>query len=285
MIPYSDTSSSLAPARIVAIETSSRIGSVAVALGPQLLNQRRFSHSLRHAVELMPAIRDLTRERGWKPADIEHVYVSVGPGSFTGVRIAITAARALNQAVGCRLIAVPTVDVLALNAPAQTENLVVILDAKRGQIYSARYRRILPGEDFSPAAAHPPVRIDGWVRTAGPLLTDPEQFIRQTPRPLAMIGEGIDYHRDAIRNAAGDSAAAIGELEQSLWPPRVENVHALGWTLAQAGRFISREALLPIYLRKPEAEEVWEKKRDGGKEPAAMGGDLPGRYCPDPRSG
>jgi tRNA threonylcarbamoyladenosine biosynthesis protein TsaB len=268
MIPYTDTSPSLAPARIVAIETSSRIGSVAVALGPQLLTRRRFSHSLRHAVELMPAIRDLTRDQSWKPADIEHVYVSAGPGSFTGVRIAITVARALHQAIGCRLIAVPTVDVLALNAPAQTENLVVLLDAKRGQIYSARYRRILPGEDFSPTAAHPPVRIGGWVRTAGPLLTDPEQFIRETPRPLAMIGEGMDYHRAAIRNAAGDSTA-VAELEQSLWPPRVENVHALGWTLAQAGKFISREDLLPIYLRKPEAEEVWEKKRGGGGYPAA----------------
>ena len=62
--------------RIVAIETSSRIGSVAVACGKLVLGERQFSKAMRHAVELMPAIRDLAREQGWKPGDIDQVYVS-----------------------------------------------------------------------------------------------------------------------------------------------------------------------------------------------------------------
>ena len=133
------TKSNLSSApRIVAIETSSRVGTVAVAHGPRILGQRQFSKAMRHAVELMPAIRDLTRDQGWKPTDIDHLYVSAGPGSFTGVRIAITIARALEQALGCRLVSVPTVDVLAANAPPDVLNLVVMLDAKRDQIYAAR---------------------------------------------------------------------------------------------------------------------------------------------------
>src|SRR5271163_3350540 len=166
--------------RNVALETSSRIGSVAVGAGATLLAERQFSSTMRHAVEMMPTLAELVKGQGWKPGDIQQVYVSVGPGSFTGVRIAVTAARALNQAIGCKLVAVPTVDVLAANAPTDIENLGVILDAKRGQVYAARYNRNASGV---------------LERTAGPMLCDPREFVADSPRPLHLIGEGIDYHR------------------------------------------------------------------------------------------
>ncbi len=228
--------------RIVAIETSSRIGSVAVASGDRMLGTQQFSKAMRHAVELMPAIRDLTRGQGWKPGDIQHVYVSVGPGSFTGIRIAVTIARALQQALGCKLISVPTVDVLAANAPAHVMDLAVLLDAKRGQVYAARYQR----------RAHSEV----LHRMQGPLLTDPAALLSQAPHPLHILGEGIDYHRDAITGSEGETI----EVDRSLWQPQAAMVHKLGWALAQSGTFTDRDQLLPIYLRKAEAEEVWEKK-------------------------
>ena len=232
--------------RIVAIETSSRIGSVAVACGQSLLGQRQFSKAMRHAVELMPAIRDLTRQQGWKPGDIQHVYVSAGPGSFTGIRIAVTIARALQQALGCKLISVPTVDVMAANAPAHVMHLAVLLDAKRGQVYAARYQR----------------HTDSGLlhRTQGPLLTYPGEFLSQAPHPLYILGEGIDYHRNAIAGSGGETM----EVDRSLWQPQATMVHKLGWALAQSGTFTDRDQLLPIYLRKAEAEEVWEKKHQSG---------------------
>ena len=192
--------------RIVAIETSSRMGAVAVARGPQLLAQRQFTHGLRHAVELVPAIRDLTQAQGWKPADIQQVYISSGPGSFTGVRIAVTVARALNQAVGCHLVAVCTVDVLALNAPPETPHVVVILDAKRGQVFAARYRRAGAKEQVSAAGAEPPFRVGPFIRTAGPVLADPRAFVDASPRPLALLGEGVAFHRAAWQ---GQSPARV----------------------------------------------------------------------------
>ncbi len=230
------------PPRLVAIETSSRIGEVAVARGPEVLGQRQFSKAMRHAVELMPAIRDLTQAQGWKPSDIDAVYVSAGPGSFTGIRIAITIARALQQAIGCQLVGVPTVDVLAANAPPEVEHLAVIMDAKRGQIYAAGYQRDVKSTELR--------------RTSGPLLTTPADFLAQAPRPLHILGEGIDYHRPVIAAAHG----VIIELDKSLWQPRAVMVHQIGLALARAGVFTPLNDLLPIYLRKAEAEEVWEKK-------------------------
>ena len=228
--------------RIVAIETSSRVGSVAVGCGERILGQREFSRAMRHAVELMPAIRDLTSEQGWKPGDIDQLYVSAGPGSFTGIRIAVAIARALQQAIGCRLISVPTVDVLAANAPVDVQHLTVLMDAKRGQIYAARYAR-----DGASGLLR---------RTQGPLLADPADFLSCGEHPLHILGEGIDYHRDAIAAARGK----IIELDKTMWQPRAAMVHKLGLALAQSGAFTDRHDLLPIYLRKAEAEEVWEKK-------------------------
>ena len=84
--------------RILAIETSGRHGSVAVAAGPTVLAMQELPATSRHAIGLMPAIRDLTEQQGWKPAEIEHLYLSLGPGSFTGLRIAVAIAHALHQA-------------------------------------------------------------------------------------------------------------------------------------------------------------------------------------------
>ncbi len=243
--------------RIVAIETSSRVGSVAVARGPNLLAARRFSQSMRHAVELMPGIADLTREQGWKPTDIEQVYVSIGPGSFTGVRIAIAIARAISQCTGARLIAVPTLDVLAANAPADTTNLAVILDAKRGQVYAGRYGR---QSNSSPGSATIGIGPANLFSNAGPVLTDPTDFIRSCPHPLLILGEGIPYHHAALV-AGGFGRGIIHMAAEELWQPVASQVHAIGWQRALAGGFTRLEEFLPIYIRKAEAEEVLEKKQ------------------------
>jgi tRNA threonylcarbamoyladenosine biosynthesis protein TsaB len=229
--------------RILVLETSSRMGSVGVALGPDLLREEHFSQSMRRAIELMPAARRLCQAAGWQPEMIEQIYLSTGPGSFTGLRIAISVARAMAQAIGCKLVGVSTVDVLARNAPDHAQNLIVALDAKRGQIFGARYAR----------QAH------DMVRTAGPALVDPTEFVRQTPTPVAVLGEGIDYHRAALE--AGIRAKdQYAELDRALWTPTVRAVHALGWTRAARGDFDDPASILPVYIRLAEAEEVWNRK-------------------------
>src|SRR4051812_10051197 len=117
--------------RIVAIETSGRHGSVVVAEGERVVGERVLSPELRHAVELMPAIDELTRAAGWSPDSIEQVYLSLGPGSFTGLRIAVAIARGMAQAIGVKIVGVPSLDVIAHNAPAEYPVVVPILDAKR----------------------------------------------------------------------------------------------------------------------------------------------------------
>ena len=232
--------------RIAALETSGRIGSVALALGPTLLAQHNFSHTMRHAAELMPTLAQLYQTQSWAPDQLDHVYVSTGPGSFTGVRIAISIARALAQSTHCQLVAVPTLDVLAQNAPPEVANLVVLLDAKRGQVFAAHY--ILAPSSTNAGRFH---------RAAGPLLTAPAPFLAAAsaaPGPLYILGEGIDYHRPEL------ATVPHLEIDQSLWPARAAAVHQLGYALAQQNLFTPRDTLLPTYIRLAEAEEVYRKK-------------------------
>ena len=98
--------------RVLAIETSGRIGSVALADGTSILLEEQFPHGLKHAAEIVPMIDRLCRAQGWAPHDLEQLYVSAGPGSFTGLRIGITLAKTMALATGVKVVAVPSVRVL-----------------------------------------------------------------------------------------------------------------------------------------------------------------------------
>ena len=227
--------------KILAIETSSRWGSVAMGEGDLVREVVRLPEGNRHAAELMPAIQRLTEKLGWRAEEIGEVYLSLGPGSFTGLRIAIAIARAMHQAIGCKLLGVPTLDVIAENAPERFAYVVPILDAKRGQVFSARFRR----------------ESRGLVRILGPKLVDPGAFLRETVElahgaPVAVLGEGVAYHQSAL--------ASVEVLDPTLWPPSAETVYRLGRKLAGEGKYADPKTLLPTYIRLPEAEEVWRKK-------------------------
>ena len=103
----------------LAVETSGRTGSVAIAVGRQLLAETHFSTPIRHSAEIFPAVQNLLGRFGRKPKEIKHIYISVGPGSFTGLRIAVTMAKTMllaNSTGGpVKIVAVDTLDVIAAN--------------------------------------------------------------------------------------------------------------------------------------------------------------------------
>jgi len=100
---------------ILAVETSSRNGSVAIALGQKLLAQTTFPAPLKHSAEIFPATKVLLSQFGRKPDEIEHIYISSGPGSFTGLRIAVTLAKTMHLANAAKIVAVDSLDVIAAN--------------------------------------------------------------------------------------------------------------------------------------------------------------------------
>lgn len=230
-------------ARAIAIETSGRIGSIAIVRDGQVLFEEQFPHGLQHAAQIVPIIDRLSRAAGWQPRDVEELYLSIGPGSFTGLRIAVTLAKTMALATGTPIVAVPSADVLAHNAPADAQHVIIVLDAKRGQIYTARYRRANQGN---------PAGESCWRAEEPAHLDTLPAMLERSPRPVHLLGEGIAYHRHEIRD---DPQIIITPEER--WRARASVVARLGGELARSGAFADPLTLAPVYIRLPEAEEKW----------------------------
>ncbi|MHC4185253.1 MAG: tRNA (adenosine(37)-N6)-threonylcarbamoyltransferase complex dimerization subunit type 1 TsaB [Planctomycetota bacterium] len=239
---------------ILAAETSGRTGSVAIAAGEQLLGETTFSRSMRHSSEIFPAACALLDDAQRKHKEVEHVYISVGPGSFTGLRIAVTLAKLMHLANGAKIVAVDTLDVIASNVTdylrqesMDIHRIAAILDAKRSQFFVAayeacssknnntRYERILPD----------------CLMTAPQFL---EQFASK-PEPIWLLGEGLLYHKESLEYEG------VGFLPEECWSPHASKVHQLGWEKALAGQFADPLTLQPTYIRRPEAEEKWKQRK------------------------
>ncbi len=194
-----------------------------------------FAHGLKHAAEMVARIDALCKRLSWGPKDIDEVYISSGPGSFTGLRIGITFAKTLAFATGARLVAVPSVKVLAENAQPEAQNLIIVLDAKRGQIFTARFARIK----------------EHWVEQEPAHLDDLASMLRRSPRPVCLLGDGIPFHRDSTP----DDDPSVTIAPESSWHARAAAVAAIGAKLAGEGRFTDPNQFVPLYIRLPEAEE------------------------------
>ncbi len=219
----------------VAIETSGRIGGLAVGRADELLEAVELAATQRHASELMPMLDRLAQRHDFQPRHIGVVYVSIGPGSFTGLRIGVTVAKMLARTIGCRVVAVPTLDVVARNAPPNENEVAVCLNAKSGRSFTGFYKRL----------------DDGWERISEPALLAPPQIAEQGSEDFAILGDHLLPH---------DWPRGVRLLDKALSVPRAEVVWELGRAMAQRGDFADAAALAPLYVRLPEAEEVWRRK-------------------------
>ncbi|MHC4570958.1 MAG: tRNA (adenosine(37)-N6)-threonylcarbamoyltransferase complex dimerization subunit type 1 TsaB [Planctomycetota bacterium] len=236
---------------ILAVETSGRAGSAAIALGEKLLAEAALSGTMRHSAEIFPVVRGLLNDLGRKPEEIEHIYISVGPGSFTGLRIAVTMAKIMHLANTAKIVPVDTLDVIAANVTdyirktkANLEKIVTILDAKRHQFFIAVYQRSTSDKQRATS--------DGtWEKIFPDSLITAPQFLdhfASKEKQIWLLGEGLVYYKDKFK------ADGIRFLEERYWTPRAEKVHLLGWQKAQAGQFVDPLTLQPTYLRRPEVK-------------------------------
>jgi tRNA threonylcarbamoyladenosine biosynthesis protein TsaB len=237
---------------ILAVETSGRAGSVAIAAGQQLLAELPFSGPMRHSSEVFPAIVNLLKRFHRNPKDIEHIYISVGPGSFTGLRIAAALAKTMHLANAAKIVAVDTLDVVAANATdyilkeknADVAKIASILDAKRTQFFIAVYQRNTKYELRN-------TNRGIWEKTFPDSLLTVSQFIDKfafADQPIWLLGEGLVYYEDKFK------AYGIRIVDKCYWTARAKKVHLLGWRKALAGQFADPLTLTPCYLRAPDVK-------------------------------
>jgi tRNA threonylcarbamoyladenosine biosynthesis protein TsaB len=221
---------------------------VAIGRGEQVLGQRSFRSAQRHAVDLLPTIDGLRREFGAEPGGIGTVFVSVGPGSFTGLRLGLAAARTLAFALGARVVGIPSMDVTAQNAlqlnPRPTQ-VAVLLDAKRGRVYAATFRW----------------NADVYAADSLPAEVDPAWFLARLTPDFVILGEGNPIYQSLVQSAG------FIAFPEELHVARAETLYRLGHRRAQQCQFDDPRSLVPIYVRPPEAEEKYDARRSASPRP------------------
>ncbi len=223
--------------RVLALETSARIGSVAALEDDRLLGQMFFAPEQRTAQSFAPGIIQQLESVGWSPTDVELVAVTSGPGSFTGLRIGITAAKTLAYAVGAEVIGVNTLKVIASQVPPGQQDAWAVMDAQRGQLFAARFRRC----------------DDDGETVVETHIVDNEHWLQSLTADTAVTGPGLTKLRDRLPDG-------IVAVDDDCWTPEAATVGRVGYLEFQSGRRDDLWALAPEYYRKSAAEEKFEAK-------------------------
>jgi tRNA threonylcarbamoyladenosine biosynthesis protein TsaB len=223
--------------RIMALETSDRHGSVAALWGHpdgvKLVGQISITAAQRTAEALAPTLKELLENAGWTPSSVNLVAVTVGPGSFTGLRIGVTTAKVFAYAVGAEVIAVNTLDVLAAQTPASNKPLWTIMDAQRQELFAAKY-----------AIGH-----------AGKYDMDRKTFVIAQDAWLEKLCGDVQVTGPALKRMANRLPGDVVTTPPENWQPMAEAVGQVAWHAYHVGQRDDLWQLAPNYYRASAAEE------------------------------
>jgi tRNA threonylcarbamoyladenosine biosynthesis protein TsaB len=215
---------------ILALDTATEKGSLALVAADRVLMEYTLESHGTYLTRLMPGIEALFSHTGRELTDLAAVAVSLGPGNFTGLRIGLATAKTLAWSLGCPLVPVPTLEVLAAQFPFHPHPIGVILDAKRGEVFWGR---------FSCPEDRPEIE-------EGPLRLAVEDLPARLPSPLLLTGPGLEVHQEALApHLSPEIALAPPELRL----PRAPTLARLARYRLARGQTANPAQLVPTYLR------------------------------------
>jgi tRNA threonylcarbamoyladenosine biosynthesis protein TsaB len=238
---------------ILGIDTTTLACSVALLQGDNVLAELTLNIKKTHSERLMPLLDHMLQETGTEREEIEAIAVAAGPGSFTGLRIGVSTARALAQGLLIPAVPVCTLDALAEAVSSPGALICPLLDARRSQVYTALYQR----------QSEPPYMLKTIIKPAPLALDDLTEKLKAFNRPVVFVGEGLNSY------AAELSAGLPGQAVISPAPfrhCRAALVALQGRRLLESNPLAGFEKLLPIYLRQPEAERLAAQRQGGSNQ-------------------
>ena len=214
--------------KVLAFDTSSKALSLAILEDKQVLAETMINIKKNHSITLMPAIDFLMGSLDWTPKDLDRIVVAQGPGSYTGLRIAVATAKTLAHTLKIELVGVSSL--LAL-VPEQVEGLVIpVMDARRNNVYAGFYQS---GQAMRPEAHLPLAEVLEIAGAANQSVT----FVGETAAFTEQIEVALPQ---ATLQPTLPNAAAVGRLGLDL---PSQSIHDF----------------VPNYLKRVEAEENWLK--------------------------
>jgi tRNA threonylcarbamoyladenosine biosynthesis protein TsaB len=229
--------------RLLAIDTATPRVAVAIGEDGQVLGSVHLNARRRHAEALVPAIAYLCEQTGVELRQLDAVAVGVGPGLFTGLRVGVTTAKVMGQALAVPVVAVPSLDLVAYPLRFGGRVIVAVLDARRHEVFHARYRPVPGGVQLL---------TDYRVGSAAELVAE----LQAEGEDVVLAGDGVTSNRaafvtldgalDAGREFESPSATALVEIADA----RVERQE-----------FAAPGDVAPLYIRASDAELAWSGRR------------------------
>lgn len=216
---------------------------VGVALGSEegLLAQVRLARGRRHAEQLAPAIEYVLRESGVKAGDLAAVAVGIGPGLFTGLRVGVTTAKVMAQALEIPVVPVPSLDIVAYPVRFTARIVAAVCDARRGEVYHAVYRPVPGGVQRMRDYRVGPAREVGAE-------------LQATGEEVLFAGDGALMYRQVLEEQVDRADFASASFAY----PSPSALVELACSRYRREEFVRPPEVKPLYLRKSDAEIAWE---------------------------
>lgn len=233
--------------KILAIDTSATAASVAVAEDDKIIGEYFINTKLTHSQTLIPMAEQLIKSVSLSVNDIDAVAVNAGPGSFTGVRIGVAAAKGIAFANDLPCVSVSTLQSMAYNMLENDCVVCGVMDARCQQVYNALFRV----NDKS---------VERLTDDRALSLEDLKRELEQINDKVVLVGDGTEitkkYFNGKLLNVV---SAPINKRIQN-----ASSTAMVAYEMIKEGKTVSSDELMPVYLRLPQAQRELNKKAAGG---------------------
>ncbi|NLO97964.1 MAG: tRNA (adenosine(37)-N6)-threonylcarbamoyltransferase complex dimerization subunit type 1 TsaB [Peptococcaceae bacterium] len=234
--------------KYLTIDTTTKVTALSLAQDGHLVGEGFLHTGTTHSEKLIPMLDQLLNAASWKLEELDFIGVVRGPGSFTGIRIGIATAQGLAQVLKKPLIGLTSLDALAWAGWGRPEETVVILDARKGEWYYARYRY-----------------LQTMVCVDGPMAITPEELmakLKQKKEQFFLVGDAVKGAKQYLEEKLGTQA--VIPLEHHYLP---RGAYAAceawaQWLKVKDDPDLADKAVLPFYIRLSEAEVNYRKKHN-----------------------
>lgn len=230
------------PPIILALENSGMCGSVAVISARQCIAEQSLQSRLTHSRRLLSAIHHLLDDAELHWPQIDALAISLGPGSFTGLRIGLSTVKGLAFATGIPLIGVSSLDGLASQFGFASLPVRPVFDARKKEVYTALYR---------PDERGMPNRVSDYE------VVSPHNLIEQITEPTILVGDGTEIYGELFRDELGEKAVIA---PPHLYFPKAASIAFLALSSWEKRDFLDPATAVPIYIRPSDAEIHFGRK-------------------------
>ncbi|HEX2055161.1 MAG TPA: tRNA (adenosine(37)-N6)-threonylcarbamoyltransferase complex dimerization subunit type 1 TsaB [Nitrospiraceae bacterium] len=235
--------------KILAVDTATAYQSVAILDETTVLAQVNRDAQGSHARYLVLSVEEALRAAGLALGDIDGFALSIGPGSFTGLRVGLATMLGFRSVLGKPLVTVPTLEAMAWNVRSVTGRICPILKSRKEEVYWAAYEW---------SSDHGPHRL------IPEQVTSPDHIAASIHEPVVVLGDGWKAYEKAIRTLLGSRAGLVSEAPQEAMHPSAVSV-----AFAARKRFAEKQfagaGVAPLYVQRAEADLTYE--RNGGISP------------------